>query len=73
MPRIGKVLYKTGNQKNGLLFGTWTVCTLFKLGTIQNIVKEIKTYESKIVILQEIRWNDTGMLDIQETIILYDN
>jgi len=53
------------------LFGTWDVCTLFKPEVAQNIIKEIKKYKLKIVALQEIRWADTGMLDIQETTILY--
>ncbi|XP_008181820.1 uncharacterized protein LOC103309055 [Acyrthosiphon pisum] len=72
MPRIrGAWDNKTGNRKNGLLFGTWNVRTLFKPGAAQNIVKEIEKYKLKIVALQEIRWDDTGTLDIQETTILY--
>ncbi|KAF0703874.1 ribosome biogenesis protein TSR3 isoform X1, partial [Aphis craccivora] len=72
MPRIrGAWDNKTGNWKNGLLFGTWNVRTLFKPGAAQNIVKEIEKYKLKIVALQEIRWDDTGTLDIQETTILY--
>ncbi|KAL4084333.1 hypothetical protein QTP88_028157 [Uroleucon formosanum] len=72
MPRIrGAWDNKTGNRKNGLLFGTWNVRTLFKPGAAQNIVKEIEKYNLKIVALQEIRWDDTGTLDIQETTILY--
>jgi hypothetical protein len=62
---------KTGNQKNSLLFGTWNVRILFKPGAAQNIVKKIKKYKLKIVALQEIRWDDTGTIDIQETTILY--
>jgi hypothetical protein len=56
MPRIrGTLDNKTGNRKNGLLFGTWNVCTLFKPGAAQNIVKEIDKYKLKIDALQEIR------------------
>ncbi|XP_025406267.1 craniofacial development protein 2-like [Sipha flava] len=62
---------KTGNQKHSLLFGTWNVRILFKPGAAQNIVKKIKKYKLKIVALQEIRWDDTGTIDIQETTILY--
>lgn len=63
MPRISRALdNKTGNRKNGLLFGTWNVRTLFKPGAAQNIVKEIEKYKLKIVALQEIRWDDTGTL-----------
>lgn len=72
MPRIRRALDNmTGNRKNGLLFGTWNVRTLFKSGAAQNIIKEIERYKSEIVALQEIRWDDTGTLVIQETTILY--
>lgn len=53
MPRIRRALdNKTRNRKNGLLFGTWNVRTLFKPGAAQNIVKEIEKYKLKIVALQ---------------------
>jgi len=61
MPRIRRAWDNTtGNQKNGLLFWTWNVRTLFKHGAVQNIVKEIEKYKLKLVTLQEIRLNDTG-------------
>ncbi|XP_025421560.1 uncharacterized protein LOC112691510 [Sipha flava] len=44
---------------------------LLKPGAAQNIVKEIEKYKVKLVALQEIRWDDTGTIDIQETTILY--
>jgi len=55
--------------KNGLFFGTWNVRAIFKPGAVRNIIKEIEKYKLKIVALLIIRWDDTGMLDIQENII----
>jgi exonuclease III len=61
----------TGIRKKGLLFGTWNIRTLFKPGGAQSIIKEIEKYKVEIVALQEIRWDDTGTVNIQETTILY--
>jgi exonuclease III len=40
-------------------------------GTAISVVKEIEKYKVKIVALQEIRWNDEGTIDINDTTILY--
>lgn len=54
---------KTGKWKNGLSFGTWNIRTLFKPGAVQCLVEETERYKLGEVALQEIRWNDKGMLD----------
>ncbi|XP_025191734.1 craniofacial development protein 2-like, partial [Melanaphis sacchari] len=46
-------------------------CTMFQPGTAISVVKEIEKYKVILVALQEIRWNDEGTIDINDTIILY--
>lgn len=68
MPRNrGALENKTGKYKNGLSFGTWNIGTLFKPGAVQCLVEKTKRYKLRVVALQEIRWNDKGPLDIQNT------
>jgi len=72
LPRIsGDNGKTTGNWKNSLLFGTWNVRTLFKTGAAQGVVSEIERYRLKVVALQEIRWSDSGSVDIQDTTVFY--
>lgn len=72
MPRNrGALENKTGKWKNGLSFGTWNIRTLFKPGAVQCLVEETERYGLGVVALQEIRWNDNGTLDIQDTTIFY--
>jgi len=54
-----------------LSFGTWNVRTLYKLGAIHNLVNEVKKYRVKLTALQEIRWTNTGKMNINETIMFY--
>jgi len=62
---------KTGKRKFGLSFGTWNIRTLFKPGAAQCLVKEIRKYNLGMVVLQEIRWDDKGTLDLQDMNIFY--
>jgi hypothetical protein len=72
LPRIsGNNGKTTRNWKNALLFGTWNVRTLFKTGAAQGVVYEIERYRLKVVALQEIRWSDSGSVDIQDTKVFY--
>jgi hypothetical protein len=72
LPRISEDNGKTtGNWKNALYFGTWNVRTLFKTGAAQGVVSEIERYRLKVVALQEIRWSDSGSVDIEDTTVFY--
>jgi len=44
---------------------------VFQPGTSISVVKKIEKYKVKIVALQEIRWNDEGTININDTTILY--
>lgn len=69
MWNYGKQDWKT---KTWLLsFGTWNIRTLFKPGTAQCLVKEIRRYNLEVVVLQEIRWNEKGILNLKDRTIFY--
>lgn len=58
---FGAIDNKTRNLKNCLFWnGTWNIRPLLKLGAAQSIVKKIEKYKIKIVVLLEIRKNDTS-------------
>jgi len=61
----------TGKRKKDLSFGTWNVRQLFKSGAVHNIVNEVEKYKFKLTALQEIRWSNTGTININETTIFY--
>lgn len=49
--------------------GTSTL--FFKTGAVQSVVSKIERYRLRVVALQEIRWSESGAVDIQETTIFY--
>ncbi|XP_025407444.1 uncharacterized protein LOC112681400 [Sipha flava] len=64
----------------GAVFGKLTgkrkkenVRTLFKSGAVHNIVNEVEKYKVKLTALQEIRWTNTGTINMNETTIFYDS
>lgn len=71
MPRDRVFGKSTGKRKKNLLFGTWNVHTLYKSGAVHNIVNEVEKYKVKLTALQEIRWTNTGTININETTIFY--
>jgi len=71
LPRDRVFGKSTGKRKKDLLFGTWNVRTLYKSGAVHNIVNEVEKYKVKLTALQEIRWTNTGTININETTIFY--
>ncbi|XP_022168745.1 uncharacterized protein LOC111032650, partial [Myzus persicae] len=55
---------KNGNWKSEISLGTWNVRTLYSTGAAHTVTQEIGRYKLKIVAFQEIRWQGTGSLDI---------
>jgi len=44
---------------------------MFQPGVVLSVVKEIENFKVRIVALQEIRWSDKEIKDINDTTILY--
>lgn len=44
---------------------------MFQPGAALSVVREVEKYKVRIVALQEIRWNDEGTIDINDTTIMY--
>lgn len=51
--------------------GTWNVKSLYRSGTAQNLINEVKKYNVDIMALQEVRWTDNGECNIDGYSILY--
>ncbi|KAL4103878.1 hypothetical protein QTP88_019213 [Uroleucon formosanum] len=71
LPRDRVFGKSTGKRKKDFFFGTWNVRTLYKSGAVHNIVNEVEKYKVKLTALQEIRWTNTGTININETTIFY--
>ncbi|KAF2899393.1 hypothetical protein ILUMI_06782 [Ignelater luminosus] len=50
---------KTRNTKLNTI-GTWNVRTLWKRGKLENVKREMQTYEIDLMELSEIRWSKEG-------------
>lgn len=62
---------KNGNWKSEISLGTWNVRTLYSTGAAHTVTQEIGRYKLKIMAIQEIRWQGTGSLDINNHTIFY--
>lgn len=72
MPRNnGTKNNKNGNWNTELSFGTWNVRTQFITRAAHTMTQETEIYEFKVVANQEIRWQETGSLDINNQIIFH--
>lgn len=72
MPRIsGLQDSRMENWKSALRFGTWNIRTLFKPGAFRTLVDEVEKYRLGIVALQELRWSDTGLMQLKNTTLFY--
>jgi exonuclease III len=41
-------------------FGTWNVRTLYRVGAIKSVVRELEKYKLDLVGVQEVRWEGEG-------------
>ncbi|XP_029344207.1 uncharacterized protein LOC115033855 [Acyrthosiphon pisum] len=72
LPRnCGSKDFRLENWKSALRFGTWNVRTLFKPGAVGTVVKEIERYKLGVVALQEMRWQDTGSMQISNITLFF--
>jgi len=67
MPRISELQdSRLENWKSVLRFGTWNICALFKPDAFKTLVDEVEKYRLGIVALQELRWSDTGSMQLKK-------
>ncbi|CAG4950961.1 unnamed protein product [Parnassius apollo] len=54
-----------------LRIGTWNVQTMLQAGKMDEVGRELKTYNLDLIALQEIRWQGTGTIDKDEYTLHY--
>jgi hypothetical protein len=59
------------NEAFDLNLATWNVRSLFKPGTLKNLIQELKWYKICIAALQEIRWKGKDIFDSDDYTIYY--
>jgi hypothetical protein len=45
-----------------MIFGTWNVRSLYRPGSLTAAARELATYKLDLVGVQEVRWNQGGMV-----------
>lgn len=72
----GDATFPTSKSKSALRFETLNIRTLYKPGAILSLVKEFDKYRLGILVIQEVRWNEKGAMEIENSVIFfgqYDN
>lgn len=62
----------TGNGKpkcKEIKIATWNTLSLYRTGACQNLTDVLKEYHVTITALQEIRWTDTGRINVNKYIL----
>ena len=54
--------YDHSNEKRDTRFGTWYVRSLYRAGSLIAATRELATYKSDLVGVQEVRWDEWGMV-----------
>jgi len=57
-------------RNDTLYIGTWTVMTMLKVGTVNEIADEMLKMQLQVIALQELRWKGTGQIN-KPTYTLY--
>jgi hypothetical protein len=52
-------------------FGTWTVRSMYKSGSLMTVVRELAKYKLDLVGVQEVRWDKEGTVRVGEYNFFY--
>jgi hypothetical protein len=58
-------------NKLKLNFGTWNVHSLYRAGALKTLINQLSAYKADIVLLQEISWTGSGILEKQDCTLFY--
>jgi hypothetical protein len=58
------LLVRPKQRKSVIRFGTWNVRSLYRLGSITAVARELVRYKLHIVGVQEVRWEEGGTVRI---------
>ena len=72
MPQTGLTnRQRPGCKEKELIFGTWTVPTLFKTGALLSLLSQLKEYRLATTALQETRWQGKDIMDMKSHTLFY--
>jgi hypothetical protein len=72
MPQTGLTnRQRPGCKEKELIFGTWTVRTLFKTGALLSLLSQLKEYRLATTALQETRWQGKDITDMKSHTLFY--
>jgi hypothetical protein len=52
-------------------FGTWNVRSLYRVGSLMTVSRELPTYRLDLVGVQEVRWEGSGTVPVGEYTFFY--
>jgi hypothetical protein len=65
-------LDKGPKQRNrDMRFGTWNVRSLYRVGSLMTVSRELSRYRLDLVGVQEVRWEGSGTIAAGEHIFLW--
>ena len=57
--------------KKDMIIGTWNIRTLYWGGALKNLIDVFVVYSLDVLVIQEIRWLGTGILDKKDSRLYY--
>jgi hypothetical protein len=74
MTRTGSInRRRLGCKEKELIFGTWYVRTVYKIGALLSLPSQLKEYRLAITALQEKKWQDKDILDMKSHTLFYSD
>jgi exonuclease III len=58
-------------EKKDMRFGTWNVRSLYRVGAIKSVVRELEKYKLDLVGVQEVRWEGEGYQTVDSYTFFY--
>jgi exonuclease III len=55
----------------GMRFGTWNVRSLYRIGSLTTVVRELGKYKLDLVGVQEVRWEKGGTAGAEDYTFFY--
>jgi hypothetical protein len=66
IPRNGIVCNTQKKKKYTRRFGTWNVRSLYRVGSLMTVSRELSRYRLDLVGVQEVRWQGSGTVPVRE-------
>jgi exonuclease III len=68
----GRILWQNDPcTEKWMRYGTWNIRSLYKIGSLKTVVRELGKYKLDLVGIQEVRWEKSGTERAEDYIFFY--